>query len=76
MVVVVLGGCLTIVLTYFLGLERFKLHVVMTAFCAVMVSLLIFMIFVVDHPYRGDVSIGPDAFELVYEQMMAPAARK
>jgi len=43
----------TIVLTYFLSLERFQLHVVMTGFCAIMVALMIFMVFVVDHPFRA-----------------------
>lgn len=42
----------------------------MTVFAAVMVSLLIFMIAVVDHPLRGAVGIGADAFELVYKQLM------
>jgi hypothetical protein len=70
------GGVVTIVLTYFLSLERFQLHVVMTGFCAIMVALMIFMVFVVDHPFRGEVSIGPDAFELVYGQVMAPDAKK
>jgi hypothetical protein len=75
-IVIVVGGVVTIVLTYFLALERFQLHVVMTGFCAVMVSLMIFMVFVVDHPFRGDVSIGPDAFQLIYDQLMEPDAKK
>jgi len=67
--VVVLGGILTIVLTYFLALERFRVHVVMTIVSGILVSLLIFMIAAVDHPFRGGVSIGPDAFQLVYDQL-------
>lgn len=67
--VVILGGVLTVFLTYFLALERFKLHVTMTIVSAIFVSLLIFMIAAVDHPYRGEVSIGPDAFRLVYDQL-------
>jgi len=67
--VVVIGGILTIVLTYFLALERFKVHLAMTIASGILVSLLIFMIAAVDHPFRGDVSIGPDAFQLVYDQL-------
>ncbi len=67
--VVILGGILTVFLTYFLALERFKLHLVMTIVSATLVSLLIFMIAAVDHPFRGEVSIGPDAFQLVYDQL-------
>ena len=67
--VVILGGVLTMFLTYFLGLERFKVHVVMTTVSGILVSLLIFMIAAVDHPFRGEVSIGPDAFQLTYDQL-------
>lgn len=67
--VVILGGILTIFLTYFLALERFKLHLVMTIVSGVLVSLLIFMIASLDHPFRGEVSIGPDAFQLIYSQL-------
>jgi hypothetical protein len=67
--VVILGGILTVLLTYFLALERFKVHVAMTIISGILVSLLIFMIAAVDHPFRGGVSISADAFQLVYEQL-------
>src|SRR5579863_2755191 len=67
--VVILGGVLTVFLTYFLALERFKVHLVMTIVSGILVSLLIFMIAALDHPFRGEVSIGPNAFQLVYEQL-------
>ncbi|HEY2476318.1 MAG TPA: hypothetical protein VGI19_16135 [Candidatus Cybelea sp.] len=67
--VVILGVVLTVFLTYFLALERFQLHVAMTILSSILVSLLIFMIAAVDHPFRGEVSIGPDAFQLVYDQL-------
>jgi hypothetical protein len=67
--VVVLGGILTVFLTYFLALERFNVHLVMTIVSGILVSLLIFMIAALDHPFRGQVSIGPDAFRLVYDQL-------
>ena len=73
--VVLLGGAITIVLTYFMALERFNVHVWMTAFTAAMVALVVFMIVVVDHPFRGEVSIGPDAFELIYDQLMSQESK-
>lgn len=69
--VVIIGGILTILLTYFLALERFRVHLVMTIVSGILVSLLIFMIAAVDHPFRGGVSIGPDSFQLVYDQLEA-----
>jgi hypothetical protein len=70
--VIIIGAIITIVLTYFLALERWNAHVIMTTFAAIIISLLIFMIAVMDHPFRGEVSVGPDAFELIYQQLMQP----
>jgi Protein of unknown function (DUF4239) len=67
--VVLIGGILTVFLTYFLALERFSVHLTMTIVSSILVSLLIFMIAAVDHPFRGGVSIGPDSFQLVYDQL-------
>ncbi|MBV8067080.1 MAG: DUF4239 domain-containing protein [Candidatus Eremiobacteraeota bacterium] len=67
--VVIIGGVLTVFLTYFLALERFRVHLTMTIVSSILVSLLIFMIAAVDHPFRGGVSIGSDAFRLVYDQL-------
>lgn len=67
--VVVIGGMLTVFLTYFLALERFRVHLVMTIVSGILVSLLIFMIAAVDHPFRGGVSIGAEAFQLVHDQL-------
>ena len=67
--VVIIGGTVTIFLTYFLALERFRVHLTMTIASGILVSLLIFMIAAVDHPFRGGVSIGADSFQLVYDQL-------
>jgi hypothetical protein len=68
--VVLIGGLLTIVLTYFLVLERFPLHIVMTLICSAMIGMVVFLIVVMDRPFRGEVSIGPDAFEQAYTVLM------
>jgi hypothetical protein len=67
--VVILGGTLTVFLTYFLALERFSVQVAMTIVSGIFVSLLLFMIVAVDHPFRGELSIGPGAFQLTYDQL-------
>ena len=47
----------------------FRVHLVMTILSGIVLSLLIFTIAAVDHPFRAGVSIGPDAFQLVHEQL-------
>lgn len=74
--VVFIGGALTIMLTYFLALERIRLHVVMRLIASAMIGLVVFMIVAMDHPFRGEVSIAPDAFEEAHDVLMrAPSQR-
>jgi hypothetical protein len=32
--------------------------------------MVIFLVAAMDHPLRGEVSVGPDAFELIYSSLM------
>jgi hypothetical protein len=36
--------------------------------------MMIFLLAAMDHPFRGELSVGPEAFELVYDQLMKPGA--
>jgi hypothetical protein len=68
--VVLIGGLLTIALTYFLVLDRFPLHIVMTCICSAMIGMVVFLIVVMDRPFRGDVSIGSEDFQRAYTTLM------
>ena len=49
-------------------------HLLLTTALAVFLALLIFLIAAMDHPFRGEFSVGPDAFGAVRQQMLAGAA--
>jgi hypothetical protein len=69
-IVVFAGACLVILLTYFLALRSMRLHVAMTLITSAMIGLVVFMIVVMDHPFRGEVSVSPDAFREAYKMLM------
>jgi hypothetical protein len=71
--VLIIDAVITVIFTYFLGLERWRAHVAMTTLTAVIISLLLFMIAMVDHPFQGGVRVGPGAFELIYKELMVPS---
>jgi hypothetical protein len=48
------------------------MHSWMTVIVAALLGLLIFMLGALDNPFRGDVSVGYEPFELVYERRMGP----
>ena len=58
-------GIDTILFTYFVGMKAKWLHVLAVAALTGGIALILFAIFVLDHPFGGDFRVGPDAFELV-----------
>jgi hypothetical protein len=64
-VVLVSGGALTVAFTYLFGMETVWLHVVAVAGLAMLVSLILHVIGVLDYPFNGGVQVQPDAFERV-----------
>ena len=57
------GGVITIAFTYLFGLTSTMVHTLMVAALAVVLSLSLFSIAALDHPFRGDVRIHPEALE-------------
>ena len=67
--VVLIGSAGTIVMTFLFGMESLKLHLFMTGSVAASIALVIVLIIAFDYPFRGEVQIGPDAFENVQLDM-------
>lgn len=70
---VILGAVLCIAVTWFFHTASFSIHIWMTTLLSVLLGLIIFLIAVLDNPYRGSVSVTPEPLEQVYEQIMTPA---
>ncbi|HYP17506.1 MAG TPA: DUF4239 domain-containing protein [Opitutus sp.] len=70
-VVVLAGSLMSFVLTWLLVVENETLHNVLTAIMAVLLGLLIYFLLTLDLPFEGQHSVGPDSFELIYEQVMS-----
>jgi Protein of unknown function (DUF4239) len=70
-VVVLAGAALNILLTYCFVMERFALHACLTLFIAILIGLLVFLTAAMDNPFRGELSVTPEAFQIVHDQLMA-----
>lgn len=71
--VLIVGAVVSIVITYCFSMRRLWGLVVLTVVMAGFLSLLIFLIAMMDYPFRGEFAVGPDAFELARKQMQAYA---
>jgi hypothetical protein len=68
---VVLGGALiSLAPAFFFPVEDVRLHAVLVALLALFVELVVFVILALDHPFRGDLGIGPEPCQLIYDQLM------
>ena len=43
---------------------------------ALFLGMVIFLIAVLDNPFRGRVSVGPDAFQEIYDTLMQPEGER
>jgi hypothetical protein len=68
-VVLVVGAVLSVAITYCYSMTSLRGHVVLTIILSGFLSLLIFLILMMDYPFRGEFAVGPDAFELARDRM-------
>jgi hypothetical protein len=71
-VVVILGAAITLSVACFFETVSFMTHFWMVALTASLLGLIIWLLIVMDHPFLGAVSVGPEPFEQIYNSIMAP----
>jgi hypothetical protein len=62
-VVLILLGVITVGFTYLFGLENTLVHLIMVGSLALVISLSLFTVAALDHPFNGDIRIHPAAYE-------------
>jgi hypothetical protein len=69
--VVVFGALINILLIAMLDMEL-HVHLILGSTLSAFLGLVIFLIAAMDNPFRGEVSLGSDAFQAVYETTIKP----
>jgi hypothetical protein len=70
--VIVAGAFISLSASFFFKVEDVRLHGILVTLLATFMGLVIFMIFALDRPFRGDLGLGSDPYELIYDQLMKP----
>lgn len=60
--ILLLAGAIAVGYTYLFGAHSFKIHLAITGLIAATISLVFVLIIALDYPFRGEVSVGDDAF--------------
>jgi len=68
--VIIIGAFIGLTASFFFKVEDARLQGIHTLLLAVFIGLVIFMIFVMDHPYRGGLALNPGPYQLIYDQLM------
>lgn len=70
--VIVIGAFISLSASFFFKVEDARLHIVEVLLLAVFIGLVIFMIVALDRPFRGQLGIKADPYQLGYDQLMKP----
>jgi hypothetical protein len=70
--ILLLAGAVAVGYTFLFGAHSFRIHMAITGLIAATISLVFVLIIALDYPFRGEVSVGDDAFVSV--QAMASGA--
>lgn len=63
-VVLIVGGIVTVLFTYFFHVDSIKAQMAMTAMVTLIISLNLFLVLLFGYPFSGDLSVSADAFKL------------
>jgi Protein of unknown function (DUF4239) len=67
-IVLIVGGIVAVGFAYLFGMENTWAHALMVGSLAGVISLVLFTIGAMDHPFSGAARVGPEAFELVLQR--------
>ena len=60
--ILLLAGAVAVGYTYLFGARSFRIHMAITGLIAAMIALVFVLIIALDYPFRGEVSVGDEAF--------------
>lgn len=69
-VVVLAGAAISLSAAFFFRVDDVRLHAVLVSLLATFMGLVIFMIFAFDRPFRGDLGLEPEPYQIVHDKIM------
>jgi len=64
-VVLIIGGVIVVGFTYLFGLQSTAIHLLMVGALALIIALVLFTVAALNFPFKGDITVDPDAMEHV-----------
>lgn len=70
-IVIIVGAFIGLSASFFFKVEDARVQGIQALLLATFIGLVIFMIFALDRPFRGDLALGPGPYQLIYDQLMS-----
>jgi hypothetical protein len=70
--VIIAGAFISLTSSFFFKVQDARLHGILVTLLAIFMGLVIFMILALDRPFQGDLGIGPQPYQLIYDMLMKP----
>jgi hypothetical protein len=71
-IVILVGAVISLSASFFFKVEDARLHGILVTLLAMFIGLVIFMTFALDRPFRGDLGVRPEPYQLIYDHLMRP----
>jgi hypothetical protein len=71
-IVILLGAAISLSASFFFSVEDVRLHSILVTLLAMFIGLVIFVTFALDRPFRGDLAVRPEPYQLIYDHLMKP----
>lgn len=71
--VIIAGTMINIGMTWMLNIENRRLDIVVNLMMAVLMGSVLAFVIAMDHPFRGEVSVTPDVYNIVLDRVIGPA---
>ena len=68
-IVLLVGALITVTYTYFFGMRKVLPQTLMTSALTITITLILFLIFILDHPYTGSTTVNTEPMTSVAESM-------
>jgi hypothetical protein len=70
--VILVGAFISVCASLLFRVEGAWLHGILVVLLAALIGMVIFMTVALNHPFRGDLGIGAEPYQLIYDQLMKP----
>jgi hypothetical protein len=69
-VMILIGAATTLIICWLFHMKHLRMHIILNGLIGITIGTLIFLIMILDYPFKGTISISSEPYQEVYEQLV------